>query len=64
VEVKYASVKNWMAMTGLSETTTYRLLSRGKIRSIKIGRATRIDVPHSLEYLASLASDQGVRNAA
>lgn len=50
---KYATVDNWTALSGLGRSSTYYLLAQQKLRAIKAGRRTLIDVDHGLAWLAS-----------
>lgn len=50
---KYATVDNWTALSGLGRSSTYYLLAQQKLRAIKAGRRTLIDVDHGLAWLAA-----------
>ncbi|MBN9488270.1 MAG: hypothetical protein J0H44_13625 [Alphaproteobacteria bacterium] len=50
-DAKYVSVARWIEMTGLSRSTTYRLLGQKTIRAIKVNSCLRIDLPHALAAL-------------
>ncbi len=51
---RFVSVAMWCAITGTSRSTCYRQLAAGHLRAVKLGRATRIDVGHGLEWMKSL----------
>jgi hypothetical protein len=38
----------------MSRSVTYEALGDGRLRAVKLGNATLIDVEHGLSYLASL----------
>ena len=50
----YASVADWLAISGMGRSTTYEALGRGDLRARKLGTRTLIDVPHGLAWLDSL----------
>lgn len=52
--IRYASIAQWMAMTGMCRATTYNELARGNLRAVKHGKRTHIDVEHGLAWMASL----------
>jgi hypothetical protein len=54
IQVQYAPLADWFAISGLRRTRTYELLGRGQLRAVKLGNRTLIDVPHGLAYLAQL----------
>jgi excisionase family DNA binding protein len=51
---KYTSIEGWQQLTDLGRRHTYDLLAAGKLRAVKSGTRTLIDVEHGLKYLASL----------
>jgi hypothetical protein len=51
---RYLSINGWCLISGLGRTTTYKLAGDGKLRVIKVGGKSLVDVPHGLEYLESL----------
>lgn len=55
---KFASINTWATISGLSRATTYRLIQRGKLRAVKSGRRTLIDVDAGLAYLHALPAMQ------
>lgn len=63
--VRYVSVRDWCRITGLGKTTTYAMMADHRIRAIKIGSRTLIDLPFGLGHLASMPAVQlttGVRD--
>ena len=46
-------VHEWYPQVGIGRSTTYNLIEQGKIKIVKVGRATIIVTPPS-EFLASL----------
>ena len=50
---KFATVKTWMALSGMSERNTYCRLASGDLRGVKIGRAMVIDVDAGMAWLRS-----------
>ena len=58
VSPKYATISTWRELTGQSRTSTYEALADGKLRAIKLGKRTLIDVEHGLAWLRSLPAAQ------
>jgi hypothetical protein len=54
VTVKYATIADWITISGMRRTGTYEALGRGELRAIKINNRTLIDVEHGLAWLTSL----------
>jgi hypothetical protein len=54
VTPQYATIADWITISGIRRTATYELLGAGHLRAVKRGKQTLIDVPHGLAYLASL----------
>jgi hypothetical protein len=54
----YATIPDWVTISGMRRTATYEGLGRGNLRAIKLNGRTLIDVPHGLAYLASLPAAQ------
>ncbi len=50
----YAAVKAVAAWFGLSRSTQYRMLERGEIEAVKVGRSTRIVTASVERYFANL----------
>jgi excisionase family DNA binding protein len=53
MERAFATIGTWTQMTGIGRTTTYGLLTDGKLRAVKAGGRTLIDVDHGLAWLRS-----------
>ncbi len=53
VTPKFSTIKDWVAMTGLSERSTYNELGRGNLKAIKAGSRILIDVEAGLAWLRS-----------
>lgn len=53
MQTEYATIDRWSEMTGLGRTKTYYLLGEGKLRAIKAGRRTLIDVAAGMAWLRS-----------
>lgn len=51
---EFATIPTWTALTGIGRTRTYHLIAEGKLRAVKAGKQTLIDVPKGLEFLHSL----------
>ena len=51
---KYASVKGWCELSGMSRTGTFAALGRQDLTAKKQGRKTLIDVEAGLAWLRSL----------
>jgi hypothetical protein len=51
---RYCSIADWVRFSGVSRSVTYELLGAGKIKAVKLGVKTLIDVPSGLKYLKSL----------
>jgi hypothetical protein len=54
VTPRYASISDWVALSGVSRSVTYEMLGRGELRAVKLGVKTLIDVEHGLVHIASL----------
>jgi len=50
----FATVQDIGAMYRISRPTIYRLIERGEIEAVKVGRATRIAMASVERYFASL----------
>ncbi len=50
---KYATIKKWCEMTGMSKSGTYNALAAGLMRAIKLGNKSLVDVEHGLAWLAA-----------
>lgn len=48
---KYAMMREWCALSGLTRSATYRALADGHITAIKLGRTTLIDVDGAFAWL-------------
>jgi hypothetical protein len=46
--VKFATIKDWEAISGMRGTMTYQWLAAGRLRAKKLGKRTLIDVEHGL----------------
>ena len=55
LEPKFAPLRHWCEISGMTRTSTYWALARGDLRAIKQpgGRRTLIDVDHGLAWLRS-----------
>ena len=53
MQPKYATMATWTALTNMSRSTAYNLLGARKLRAIKVGSRTLIDVEAGLAWLAS-----------
>ena len=51
---RYCSIADWARLSGVSQSVTYELLGDGKIKAVKLGNKTLIDVDSGLKYLSSL----------
>ena len=56
--IKYATPTQWCRISGMTRTPTYEALASGKLRGVKLGRKTLIDVEHGLAWLSSLPAWQ------
>jgi hypothetical protein len=54
VTPRYAPIRDWCFISGMSRSTTYEALGRGDLKAIKLGVRTLIDVEHGLAWLASM----------
>ncbi len=52
-QARFATFDAWKAMSGIGRTKTYYLLAEGKLRAVKAGKRTLIDVESGLAWLAS-----------
>ncbi len=50
---QFATMKDWMALTGMSQRRTYDELGRGNLKAVKAGRRTLIEVQTGLAWLRS-----------
>jgi hypothetical protein len=53
MQPQYATIKDWVALSGMGRSTTYALLGAGHLRAKKIGARTLIDVPAGLAWIAA-----------
>lgn len=58
-----ATVSETVRLTGISRTTLYRLASAGKVRMIKIGRTTLVDMS-SIRHVLATQDTARIRMAA
>jgi hypothetical protein len=50
----FSTVPDWVNISGVSRSQTYKLLAAGKLRARKLGARTLVDVRHGLDYLNTL----------
>ena len=50
----FASIKRWCEISGLGRSVIYQMLGDGRLRAIKAGNRTLIDVHAGLAYLNTL----------
>jgi hypothetical protein len=50
---KYATIENWLVISGMGRRTTYDELGLGNLKAIKVGARTLIDVEAGLAWLRS-----------
>jgi hypothetical protein len=50
---KYATIENWLVISGMGRRSTYDELGRGNLKAIKVGARTLIDVEAGLAWLRS-----------
>jgi hypothetical protein len=55
---KFASVKNWCRISGMSRTGTYYALGRGDLKAIKLRGRTLVDVEAGLTWQRSMPPAQ------
>jgi excisionase family DNA binding protein len=66
----FATIIKWCEITGFGRRTTYEWIAAGRLRAVKVGRRTLIDVQHGLEQIRQLPpaqirmSPQAARRAA
>jgi hypothetical protein len=51
---KFATIDNWIAMSGMGRRSVYDYLGTGELKAIKLGGRTLIDVEAGLAWLRSL----------
>jgi excisionase family DNA binding protein len=51
MEPQFATISNWTSLSGISRAQTYNLLADGRLRAVKVGSRTLIDVPAGLAWL-------------
>ena len=54
MQPQFASIDEWTKLSSLGRTTTYKLISSGKLRAVKAGRRTLIDLTDGLAWLNQL----------
>lgn len=47
----YATIKDWVAISGISRSKTYELLNTGVIKAVRVGGRTLIDVEAGLKWM-------------
>jgi hypothetical protein len=50
---KFATIDNWLAMSGMGRRSTYDELGRGNLKAVKVGARTLIDVDAGLTWIRS-----------
>jgi hypothetical protein len=55
---KFAPIRQWCAISGMSRTATYNALGHGDLKAVKLGRRTLLDVEVGLAWLRSLPPAQ------
>ena len=58
---KLLTVRESAYLLGVHRVTVHRMISRGKIQTIKIGRSTRIPVKEIDQFIKSNAKYRGIR---
>jgi hypothetical protein len=51
---KFATIDNWIALSGMGRRSVYDYLGTGELKAIKLGGRTLIDVEAGLSWLRSL----------
>jgi hypothetical protein len=64
VVTRYATISDWLIISGMRKTQTYAALRRGDLRAVKDGKRTLIDVEHGLARLAALPAAKFAPTAA
>jgi hypothetical protein len=50
---KFATIDNWIAMSGMGRRSVYDYLGTGELKAVKVGARTLIDVEAGLAWLRS-----------
>jgi hypothetical protein len=53
---KFATIENWLVISGMGRRVTYEEMGRGNIKAIKVGARTLIDVEAGLAWLRARPS--------
>jgi hypothetical protein len=51
---KFASIKEWLLISGMTRRNTYRRFGSGDLKSHKVGKRVLVDVEAGLSWIASL----------
>jgi excisionase family DNA binding protein len=51
---RYAPIPRAIEITGLGRSTIYKLAGQGKLRLIKAGGRTLVDMDHAMQWMATL----------
>jgi hypothetical protein len=54
VTPRYATIPDWITISGMRRTGVYEALGQGSLRAVKLNGRTLIDVSHGLAWLATL----------
>ncbi|MAI89212.1 MAG: hypothetical protein CBB65_01850 [Hyphomonadaceae bacterium TMED5] len=47
----FATIKDWVTISGISRSKTYELLNIGDLKAVRVGGRTLIDVEAGLDWL-------------
>ena len=51
---EFVTIQNWLTISGMSRSGTYRELANGNLRAKKLASRTLVDVQYGLAWLRSL----------
>jgi hypothetical protein len=55
VATRYATIQDWLVISGMRRSATYEALGRGDLRAVKMGKRTLIDWPRAPRVTAGRA---------
>lgn len=53
-DIKFCSIKDWSALSGIQRSSTYEMLADGRLKAKKFGAKVLIDVEHGLAFIRDL----------
>ncbi len=61
IRPEFVNIPDWLKLSGMTRSNTFIAIREGRLRAVKQGRRTLVDVAKGLSYLHSLPAACGNR---